>query len=129
MLSKSSALLLAILWVGLLSCRSEEPLPVGVWSQACVQLSPDPQGFRLSGMCCEYIILPALKLDRNQQFSVNGEYFAFTGFGFASQLITVNGKLSANGRTLTISYPTGATVATYELRPGPATAFCYCGCR
>ncbi|WP_381528686.1 hypothetical protein [Spirosoma soli] len=129
MTRKLRPILLGILWVCLLSCQpKEEPLPVSVWSQACVELAPYQQGYRLSGICCEYIILPQLRLDRNKQFSVKAEYFTFTGAGFAGRPISVNGNLSANGQVLTISYSTGATVTTHELKPGAATAFCYCGC-
>lgn len=128
MAAKSSSILLFILWVSLLSCSPKDPLPIDTWSKGCIQLAPDPQGFRLSGMCCEYIILPQLKLDKNQRFSLKAEYFTFTGAGFANQPIIVNGGLSGDGQKLTISYPTGTTVTTHELRPGAATMYCLCGC-
>lgn len=128
-----SSIVLFVLWVTLLSCNPKDslpmnPLPVDTWSKGCVQLVPDPRGFRLRGMCCEYIILPQLKLDRNQQFSVKAKYFTSTGAGFASQLITVNGKLSGDRQTLTLSYSTGGTVTTHELIPGAPTPYCLCGC-
>ena len=125
---KSSSTVLFVLWLFLLSCNSKDPLPSDTWSKGCIQLAPDPQGFRLTGMCCEYIILPPLKLDKNQQFSVKAQYFTFTGAGFASQPIITNGKLSGDGQTLTISYSTGTTVTTHELSPGAATVSCLCGC-
>lgn len=128
MAAKLTAIVLVVLWVSLLSCNSNDPLPLDTWSQGCIQLAPDPQGFRLTGVCCEYIILPQLRLDRNQRFSVKADYFTFTGAGFAGRPIIVNGELSGDGQTLTISYPTGTAVTTYELRPGAATIYCLCGC-
>jgi hypothetical protein len=125
---KLSTILTVILWVGMFSCHPQDPLPVDTWSQGCIQLAPDPQGFRLSGMCCEYVILPQLKLNKNQQFVVSAEYFSFTGAGFAGRPIVVNGELSSNRKALTISYPLGTNVMTYHLKPGAATVSCFCGC-
>ena len=128
MAAKSSSTALFILWVSLLSCSPKDPLPIDIWSKGCIQLAPDSVGFRLSGMCCAYLILPPLSFDSNHQFSLKGEYFAFTGAGYASQSIRVNGELSPDGQTLTISYLTGTALTTHQLKPGAATMFCFCGC-
>jgi hypothetical protein len=117
-----------MLWACLLGCRSEDPLPVSIWSQNCVQLSPAPDGYRLSGLCCAYVILPRLTLRANQSFAVDAQYFAFTGAGYAGLPIQVNGNLSADGRLLTINYTIAGSVTSYRLEPGEATTFCYCGC-
>ncbi|QDK81582.1 hypothetical protein EXU85_24410 [Spirosoma sp. KCTC 42546] len=84
--------------------------------------------YRLTGLCCEYIILPEIKLDNNRAFSTQGTYFTFTGAGFASIPITISGQVSLNGNLLTIRYSVNSTLATYSLRPGKATMAYLCGC-
>lgn len=116
------------MWLILLSCNPKDPLPTNTWSQGCAQLTPDSQGYRLSGMCCAYLTLPQLELNKNRQFSVKANLFTFTGAGFASVPITVNGELSSDESTLTISYSTNSMTTTYQLRPGIAKIACDCGC-
>ncbi|WP_461068703.1 hypothetical protein [Spirosoma horti] len=98
------------------------------WSQGSIQLAPDPQGFRLSGLCCAYVILPKIELSKKKQFSVKADFFTFNGAGFASVPAIVKGELSNDGNTLTISYSMNSVVTTYALRPGPATVASTCGC-
>lgn len=128
MTAKSSSLLFFVLWISLASCNPKDPLPMDTWSQGSVQLAPDPQGFRLSGLCCAYVILPKIELNKKKQFSVKADFFTFTGASFASVPAIVKGELSNDGNTLMISYTTNSIVTTYELRPGAATAGSTCGC-
>lgn len=98
------------------------------WSEDCIQLATDPQGFRLSGLCCAYIILPKIELNKKRQFSVKADFYTFTGAGFASVPTTVNGELASDGNTLTINYSTNLTVTTHQLQPGAMTRTVGCGC-
>lgn len=128
MLVKSSARLLLVVWVCLLGCRPEDPPSIDTWSQNCVQLSPDPEGYRITGLCCAYIILPRFTLRANRPFSVDAQYVTSTGAGYTGIPTRVNGQLSADGRVLMISYTIGGTTTIYRLEPGQATMFCYCAC-
>lgn len=123
-----SSILFFILWVALASCNPKDPLPIDTWSKGSVQLAPDPQGFRLSGLCCAYVILPKVELNKKKQFSVKADFYTFTGAGFASVPAIVKGGLSNDGNILTISYSTNSVVTTYELQPGAATTAPTCGC-
>lgn len=126
MLVKSSARLLLVLWVCLVGCRQEEPTAIDTWAQNCVQLSPDPEGYRLTGLCCAYIIIPRLTLRTNQPVSVDAQYVTSTGAGYTRLPIRVNGQLSADGRVLAINYTIDGTTTSYRLEPGIATMYCHC---
>ncbi|RZK35919.1 MAG: hypothetical protein EOO61_11170 [Hymenobacter sp.] len=125
---KFKSILLFSLWIVLTGCNPKDPLPTNVWSEGSVQLSPDSEGFRLSGLCCAYAILPKIELNRKQKFSVKSDYYVFTGAGFSSVPTQIEGELSSDGRTLTISYSTGSSVTTHRLQPGAATISSNCGC-
>ena len=122
------SILLFSLWILLTSCNPKDPLPTTTWSEGSVQLAPDSDGFRLSGLCCAYAILPKIELNRKQKFSVKSDYYVFTGAGFSSVPIQIDGELSSDGRILTISYPRGSSVTTHRLQPGVATSQSNCGC-
>ncbi len=122
-------LLFLLGWFVLLSCSPKtEPLPVDSWVGGCIELAPYEGAYRLTGICCEYIVLPEIKLDNNRSFAVKGTYFTFTGAGFANIPILIRGQLAPDGSTLTISYSVNSVLATYTLRPGKATAVCFCAC-
>ena len=104
------------------------PLPTDTWSQSCVELSPYQGINRLRGMCCSYVTFPNVSLDNNRSFSVAGTYYTFNGAGYINYPVTLSGKLSADATTLTISYSVNGVLSTYTLKPGQATASCYCGC-
>ena len=115
--------------LAVLSCNREtEPLPAESWSTGCVELSPHNTEYRLSGMCCAYMILPLLRLNGNQAFSVEGRYNVFTGAGYAETPVRVNGRYVRSAKTLILDYKLNGQVITHTLTPGRATVACYCGC-
>ncbi|OIN55908.1 hypothetical protein [Arsenicibacter rosenii] len=129
LLRKPLSVLLITALAGLTGCHTKDPLPADTWSEDCVQLSPVQGGYKLSGLCCAYLNLPVLNLSKGGTFTVNGTYFTFTGAGFAPIATVVDGKLSDNGKQLTIAYTVNQIAETHVLKPGVATATCdYCKC-
>jgi hypothetical protein len=125
---KAFVLILGLVWV-LCSCTGEtEPLPAESWSEGCVELSPHNNDYRLAGMCCAFMILPILRLDKNQSFSVSGRYNTFTGAGYAETVVTVTGRFSTPDNILLIEYPLNGQTITHRLQAGRATVACLCGC-
>lgn len=131
-LRKSVSLFVLTVWALVVSCRSSDdsigPLPHQVWSADCVQLSPRQNGYRIDGICCTYILLPAIALNRNRRFSVDADYHTFNGAGFIKFPTVLTGQLSGDGQTLTISYSVNSVLTTHTLKPGRAPATCFCGC-
>lgn len=126
---KKYLILLAVIFVCFLGCRSEmDLLPATAWSAGCIQLAPNEDGYRLSGMCCAYAQIPKVTLTRNRTFSVIGSYYAFTGAGYNSMPLEITGYLSPDGKTLTIDYLLNSVPVTYTLSLGYATVLCYCTC-
>ncbi|WP_147368023.1 hypothetical protein [Fibrisoma montanum] len=110
-------------------CSSQtEVLPTDTWSDGCVELAPYQNGYRLNGICCSYILMPSLRIDRNQTFAVKASYYTFNGAGFIDMPADVRGELSPDGRTLTLRYTVNGSTTTHTLEPGSARMACLCGC-
>lgn len=126
---KNRLILLTAIVIIFAGCHSEtNVLPADIWSRNCIQLAPDQDGYRLTGMCCAYALIPKITLTKNGVFSVNGTYHTFTGAGFDSRPLAVEGYLSPDGKVLTIKYTVNSNSVTLLLSPGMATVSCYCGC-
>jgi hypothetical protein len=126
---KQNLLFLIIITVMMIECRSNtDVLPTGVWSAGCVELAPYQGSYRLSGMCCAYLLIPKIELNQARSFTVTGSYHAFTGAGFSNVPILITGQLSSNGNELTIGYSLNSSPVTYRLTSGPAKLACFCGC-
>lgn len=118
-----------LLWMLVAGCKPPaDPLPTQIWSAGCAQLAPDRGGYRLSGLCCAYVRLPVLGLDRNRSFLVKATYYRSTDAGYVVRPIGVTGNLAADGQTLTVTYSVDSVVTTHRFKPGNATMFCYCVC-
>ncbi|GAB3889276.1 hypothetical protein GCM10028825_23610 [Spirosoma agri] len=112
-----------------MGCRTTvDVLPTDTWSEGCIALTPYQGAYRLSGMCCEYLLLPALELTKSKLFVVRGSYHSFTGAGFSNVPIQVKGQLSADEKELVIAYSLNSTPVTHRLAPGPAKTACTCFC-
>jgi hypothetical protein len=120
--------LIVVIGILLTNCSNQDVLPSTTWSEGCVELAPNGDGYRLNGICCAYLTLPMIKLNKNRRFSLKGDYYIFTGAGFASTPVKVTGALSADGGELVLTYSFGAGETKHSLKPGPANTFCYCGC-
>ncbi|CCH54001.1 hypothetical protein BN8_03138 [Fibrisoma limi BUZ 3] len=126
---KPVALLLIVYCAFIVGCSSRtEVLPADTWSEGCVELAPYQNGYRLNGMCCSYILMPTLRIDRNQTFTVKASYYTFNGAGFIDIPTNVRGELSPNRRTLTLRYTVNGSTTTHTLEPGRARMYCLCGC-
>lgn len=128
-MNKRIALFCALL-ATLSGCHSNtHVVPSEIWSAGCIELAPYQGSYRLSGMCCEYVLLPQIKLATGRSFAVNGTHHSYTGAGFNSTAIIIRGKIAPD-TTLTLSYslPHRTTPDTYRLRQGPAQVSCQCGC-
>lgn len=136
MATKLAFIVLLMLEVVLTRCKpapeetliATDPLPANTWSVSCAQLAPDSVGFRLTGICCAYVVFPEIKLNQRRQFSVNADYYSFNGAGFSRIPITASGELASDDNKLTLNYSMGSAVTTYHLRPGKATLICDCAC-
>lgn len=127
-MKKNLAFCLLIVVIGF-SCGSEtNVLPANTWSNGCIQLAPDPEGYRLTGVCCEYVQIPKIALLGNNTFSTEGSYHSFTGAGYSNTPIQVTGYLFPDGNTLMINYGLNASSASYVLKLGPSTVTCDCYC-
>jgi len=109
-------------------CSSKDPLPISTWSAGCVGFAPYQEGYRLDGICCAYIVLPKVKLDKSHTFTVKADYYTFTGASYVPIPTVVKGQLSSDGKVLTITYSINALASTHRLQPGAVTTFCYCAC-
>ncbi|MGA0559307.1 hypothetical protein ACO2Q8_21790 [Larkinella sp. VNQ87] len=117
--------LLGVLICLLGNCRSKtEVLPSEVWSEGCAELAPYQGGYRLSGMCCEYVLLPG---PLSRSFQVNGTYHGFTGAGFSNIPIAITGT-ALSDTTLVLSYSVNTKTSTFTLKPGRARMACNCAC-
>lgn len=125
---KSTGVLLLMVWALFIGCTTKDPLPADRWSEGCVELAPYSAGYRLSGICCSYILLPTINLNRDHNFSVKAEYYTFNGASFVAIPTVINGQLSPDGKVLTITYLLNSTVTTHVLQAGQATVSCHCGC-
>ena len=111
------------------SCNSNSDiLPSEVWSEGCATLYRYKDGYKLSGMCCEYLIIPELKSSKNNSFSSKAKYYTYTGSGYHNAQVKVTAKLSVNQDTLTLNYETAGITKAHVLTPGPAKTACTCGC-
>ncbi|RRB14045.1 hypothetical protein [Larkinella knui] len=111
------------------SCHSRtEILPSEAWSEGCVELAAYQKGYRLSGICCAYLLFPMIKQGQNGTFKVKGSYHFFTGVGYESIPTEVVGVFSSPDTTLTLNYSTGTQSKIYRLKPGHAQMACNCGC-
>jgi len=111
------------------SCNSNSDiLPSEVWSGGCASLNPYKNGYKLSGMCCEYLIIPKLKFKENNSFLAKSSHYTYTGAGYQDVEVNLRGKLSENQDTLTLQYESAGKTISYVLTPGPAKVACMCGC-
>lgn len=126
---KKNGLFLLAVAIALTACRSKnEVLPSQIWSENCVELTPEQDGYRLSGECCEYAVLPALKINKKGAFSVEGTHHSFIGAGYNTIPIRVRGQVAEDKSTLTLRYSVNTLSKTYTFKPGPATIKCDCYC-
>jgi|GEM_PF-7062768 len=125
---KAALLLLLVGWTTWTCSPATEPLPVETWTDACAELTPFQGVYRLQLECCSYILLPSINV-RNRSFSQAGTYYVFTGAGYANSPVRVDGQLSANGATLTVSYLVNARSISRTLQAGTQhAAACQCVC-
>ena len=122
---RATSRLLFVVGVILFGCSSKEPLPTQVWSQSCVQLAPYKDVYRLTGMCCSYLEFPKIDLKKDLTFSVEASLYVFNGAGYIGTPTVMSGYLSVDENTLTVNYLS----ESYALKPGYATASCYCICK
>ncbi len=127
---KNTIFCIGLAFFTLSSCANKEkdPLPAVIWSYNCVELAPFEGAYRLTGICCEYALLPSLSLDENKSFKVKGSYHSFTGAGFSNVPIEIIGDLSSDNSTLTLKYSVNSQESVFELKPGKAKMLCQCGC-
>ncbi|SFE41715.1 hypothetical protein SAMN05216167_113146 [Spirosoma endophyticum] len=124
MAMRTTSLFVALVSIVLSSCSPKEPLPE-VWSQSCVQLAPYQGIYRLTGMCCSTLDVPRIDVQSDLTFSTVGNLYTNRFADTAGRPILVTGNLSPDRSTLTIHYLT----QSYTLKPGYATASCYCVCQ
>lgn len=131
---KKSVILFCLILAILSGCKSPisetHVLSPEVWSEGCVELAPYQGSYRLSGVCCENVLLPKIELNINRSFSVNGTHHSYTGAGFNSTNIIIQGQISPDDNVLTLRYvlPHRPAPYTYRLTPNPAQLSCQCFC-
>ncbi|GHB58947.1 hypothetical protein [Persicitalea jodogahamensis] len=119
---------LCSLCILILGCKSKDPLPAEVWSSDCVELAPFEGAYRLTGVCCEYVLLPAIETNKKRTFKVKGSYHSFTGAGYTDIPIEITGNLAPNDTTLTLKYAVNSQENVFVLNPGSAEMKCQCFC-
>lgn len=123
-----SALLLA-LFLSLNGCKSDREIsPTDVWSEGCAVFTSSEDGYKLSGLCCEYLVIPKIKLKSNNSFTASAYYYSYTGAGFSDVPVTVKGKLSKDEKTLDLSYEINGATKSYSLKAGATMVYCSCSC-
>lgn len=105
-----------------------EPLPTDTWSQGCAEFALYQGTYRLSGLCCTSITFPQISTDKNRSFAVKATYYTFNGADIINFPLVVDGRLSPDGTTLTLSYSINSTLTTHTLKSGKAIVSCDCGC-
>jgi len=121
--------LFLILIPALAGCKSDKDFsPAEIWSEGCVTFKSDEDGYKLSGMCCEYVVISKMKLKKDNSFSTSGRYFTYTGAGYQEIPVNIQGKLSDDRGSLDLSYQFDGTKKSFALKAGGATAACLCGC-
>ena len=127
---KNIAILLCFVSLAMTGCKPQtDVLPQGIWSEGCAQLSPDTAGYRLSGMCCTYVLFPNKLISANGALTVKGSTHSFTGAGFSNDPIDITIQKTVDG-ALVLSYPLPSVAAptVFQLTPGPAIVACDCFC-
>lgn len=110
-------------------CKQDHDIsPSEEWSAGCVTFAADGQNYRLSGMCCAYVIVSKIKLKGNSTFSSAAKYYTYTGAGYERSPVTLEGKLSDNRDTLQLSYTLLGKTNTFVLKAGKTTMACLCAC-
>lgn len=123
-----SALFFA-LFLSLNGCKSDREIPPkGTWSEGCAVFSSFEDGYKLSGLCCEYLVFPKIKLKSNNSFTASASYHSFTGAGFSDVPVTVKGKLSKDEKTLGLSYEISGIAKSYSLKSDARIMYCSCYC-
>lgn len=125
---RNIALYIWIAIFALSSCKSKNPLPTETWSSGCVELAPFEGAYRLTGVCCEFVLLPIIKINEERAFKVKGSYHSFTGAGFSNIPIEISGDLSPDNKTLTLRYSVNTQENQFVLKPGKAIIMCDCVC-
>lgn len=132
-------LLTAFLFAGMISCKKNDPktevlienipLSAEVWADGCAELASFENKFRISGMCCEYILLPVIMTNRQGDFKLSANLYSYDGVGgYAEIPIRVSGNLSSTDTTLTLRYVAGGRENTLTLKPGKSILKCDCAC-
>jgi len=125
---KSIILLFVCAFVAV-GCKSDKDISPGeVWSAGCVTFGSDDKGYKLSGICCAYVIVPKISIKSNNSFSSSATYYTFTGAGFQELPVTIHGKLSEDRKSLDLSYEVDGKIITFELSAGGPNMACLCGC-
>lgn len=109
---------------------SEFELPK-FWLNSCSNFYETEQGYTHEGRCCESIHFPKFALKRNQSFTADGLYSRSTessGDNITDRPVTVSGFLSADARTLTLSYEIDSGQMKYELKTEDSFIQCSCTC-
>ena len=110
-------------------CESEKDIsPAEIWSAGCATFAPYEKEYRLSGMCCQYLVVPKIKIKKDNTFSAAAKLYTYNGSGFEDFSVTLNGRLSEDRESLDLNYRINGTTESFALKPGGATASCYCGC-
>ncbi len=125
---KNLSLFLWLPFILFSGCKSQDPLPAEVWSSDCVELAPFEGAYRLTGVCCEYVLLPAIETNKKRSFKVKGSYHSFTGAGYTDIPIEIMGNLAPNDTTLTLRYSVNSQESVFVLNPGKAEMKCQCFC-
>jgi hypothetical protein len=121
---------LLILTTLLSACKSDDKIapPVDVWTDQCANLTSVDGAYRLSGMCCEYLNFPLVKLRMGKTVHVTGSYHGFTGAGFSDIPVTIQLQVDPGGRELKLSYSIGDILKEYKLIADGPVVLCDCYC-
>ncbi len=103
-------------------------LPQADWAGGCVELNATPTGYYLKAECCTFLTLPPLPLATDRTFTAVGEYNVFTGAGYAKSFVVVSGVVSADDKTLSLTYTINQQLSAYRLTKGEKAQGCACYC-
>ena len=108
--------------------RNKEVSPNKIWSAGCAVFSAHENGYKLSGMCCEELIIPRLKIRNGNTFSAKATFHSSKGEETTSVATVVKGKVSEDGKTIDMQYEVSGKEVIYKLDTDAGIIYCSCGC-